>query len=62
MTRLEQLINELRERKPVCTCGAVAYPKSWMTKTREKAVADGKLYSCECAKGESVYLKEREKI
>jgi len=48
MTRIEQLLNELRERKPVCTCGAVAYPRTWMAKTREKAVQTGVLRECNC--------------
>lgn len=58
--RLEQLIAELKERKPICTCGAVAYPRSWMRATREKACKDGKLIECACSDPQNVYLRLRE--
>lgn len=62
MTRLEQLIGELKERKPICTCGARAYPRTWMRATREKAVAVGALIECSCGDGQNVYLRFPEPV
>ena len=41
-TLSEKLIRELRDRHPL-RCGAVDYPLSWMTKTRERLERDGTL-------------------
>lgn len=53
---MNRFLDELRERKPICTCGAVAYPKTWMARTREKAIAQGKVYQCGCSQPNDLNL------
>ncbi len=41
-----------------CICGAISYPASWLTKTREKAEKDGLLERCvDCTKDTRLWLK-----
>jgi len=41
-----------------CVCGAISYPESWLTKTREKAEKDGLLERCvDCTKDTRLWLK-----
>jgi hypothetical protein len=54
--RTTKLLDELKKQKPSCYCGAVSYPRCWMTKTREQAVKDGVLFQCSCIGAHPIYV------
>lgn len=58
-TMQQRLFDELLDRSKYpaysCSgCNGIAYPTCWMTKTREKAVAEGALKQCASCSSDNI--------